>query len=263
MSITLPDSLVPSLINDLKTPGVTGITMSGSFSRRQGGRYSDVDLQLYVKEKPKGMIGSLALRLWQEFLISIHYDNVEQQRTQLTLPWDAIWAVPGLRQAVILYDPAGSIAELKQAAIQFEWPPLQPLANRFASAEICTCAEEVFKILSGLLHGEEAKVLFACLGLVTAMADVVAVQRGILVETENRYFDLVQESAGRSSEWSHLFRLALGADSRPEEIPPYRIRGMAALELYRQTAGLMDSILLQEHREVIIHTLNLIKKQAH
>jgi hypothetical protein len=259
MTGTLPESFLSSLINKLKTPNVTGITMAGSFSRGQGGPYSDVDLQIYVKEKPRELIGSLALRLWKGFLVSFHYDDLEEQRTQLARPWDAIWAVPGLRQAVILYDPTGALADLKQAAVQFKWSPLQPLADHYASSEIAAYAEEVYKTLSGLSLENESKVLYAGMGLVLGMAATVAVQRGILIETENRYFDLIQEAIGRSSEWTRLFRLALGADTVPESIHPYRIRGIAALGLYRQTAELMDSILLEEHREVIIHALDLIK----
>jgi predicted nucleotidyltransferase len=257
-TITLPESFLPSLITELKTPNVTGITMAGSFSRGQAGSYSDIDLQLYVKEKPRELIGSLALRLWQGFLVSIHYDSIEEERAKLTSPWDAIWAVPGLRQAVILYDPTGSLADLKQAAVEFDWSPLQPLADRFASSEIAGYAEEVYKILSGLSIENESKVLYANIGLILGMAKTVAVQRGILIETENRYFELIQDSVGRDSKWTRLFRLALGADTSSEKTPPYRICGIAALGLYRQTAELMDSIILEGHREVIISTLNLI-----
>jgi hypothetical protein len=256
--ITLPESFLPSLIAELKEHNVTGITMAGSFSRGQGGSYSDIDLQLYVKEKPRDLIGSLALRLWQGFLVSIHYDSIEEERAKLTSPWDAIWAVPGLRQAVILYDPTGSLADLKQAAVEFEWSPLQSLADRYASSEIAAYAEEIYKILSGLSTENESKVLYANIGLVPGMAKIVAVQRGILIETENRYFEFIQDSVGRDSEWTRLFRLALGADTSSEKTPPYRIRGIASLNLYHQTAKLMDSILLEEDREVIISALNLI-----
>ncbi len=260
MTVTLPESFLPSLINELRTPNVTGITLAGSFSRRQGGSYSDIDLQLYVKEKPSKLIGSLDLLLWQGFLVSIHYDDIEEERAKLTRPWDAIWAVTGLRQAEILYDENGSLADLRQAALEFEWSPLQPLANRYASREIMTYAEEVYKILSGLSLNHESKVLYASTGLVSGMGSTVLVQRGVVIESENRYFDLIQDSVGRQSEWSRIFRLAVGADSGSTEIPPYRVRGIAALELYRQTAELMDSIILEEHREVIISTLNLINQ---
>lgn len=132
MTTPLPESFLPSLIAELKMPNILGISMAGSFSRGQGTAFSDVDLQLYVTEKPSDLIGSLALRLWQGFLVSIHYGTLDEERAKLTKPWSAIWVVPGLRQSVILYDAKGSLAELKQAAQEFDWSPLQPLADKFA-----------------------------------------------------------------------------------------------------------------------------------
>ena len=260
MTVSLPESFLPSLIAEIKTPNVLGISMAGSFSRGQGSTYSDIDLQLYVTEKPPELIGSLALRLWQGFLVSVHYDILDEERAKLAKPWSAIWAVPGLRQPIILHDAKGSLAELKQAAQEFDWSPLQPLADKFASAEISANAEEVYKILSGLSAGQESKVLYASTGLVLNMAEAIAVQRGLLIETENRYFELVQESAGRNSEWTRLFRLALGADRGDVSMPAYRTRGIASLGLYRETARMLDAIIPSEPREVITDTLDRIKR---
>jgi hypothetical protein len=216
-------------------------------------------MQFYVRRMPRNQFGSLTLRQWQGHLVSIHYGRVDEESAKLTHPWDAIWAVPGLRQAVILYDNDGSIANLKQAAVEFNWSPLQPLADKFASNELMGYAEEAYKILGGLSLEHESKTIHACLGLLFGMAKIIAVQRGLLIETENRYFELIQNSVGMDSEWTRVFRLALGLDTGPSEIPPYRTRGIAALELYHQTAELIVPIICDEHRKVIISTLKLIK----
>ena len=117
MPITLPENFLPSLLAELKTPNVVGITLGGSFARSQGTPLSDVDMELYVKEMPLGMADPLAMRMWQNFLVSIHYGTLDDEHGKLTRPWHAIWAVPGLRNAVILHDEDGSIAKLKQAAL--------------------------------------------------------------------------------------------------------------------------------------------------
>lgn len=127
-------------------------------------------------------------------------------------------------------------------------------------AEISANAEEVYKILSGLSTGQESKVLYASTGLILNMAEVIAVQRGLMIETENRYFDLVQESAGRESEWTRLFRLALGAEYGSESTPAYRTRGIASLGLYRESTRMMDAIILSEHRKVIPNALERIEE---
>jgi hypothetical protein len=58
------------------------------------------------------------------------------------------------------------------------------------------CAEEVHKILNGLDRGHESTVLYATWGLVKNMLEAVAVQRGVMIVSENRYFDLIQECGG-------------------------------------------------------------------
>jgi hypothetical protein len=259
MTVVLPDSFIPSLLTEIVNPETLGVTMAGSFARGQGSRFSDVDLQLYVAEKPRGLIGSLVFRQWKGIPVSVHYDTLEDERAKLSRPWQAIWAVPGLRQALVLHDPSGAVARLKQAALDFEWAPLQPLADQFASLELSSSAEEVYKILGGLDADNESKTLYAVLGLTLNLAKIVATQRGLLVETENRYFDLIQESIGRGSEWTRLFRLALGAETG--EPPAYRVRGRASLALYLETAKLMDGVIRDEHREVIRAALGLIEER--
>jgi hypothetical protein len=44
---------------------------------------------------------------------------------------------------------------------------------------------------------------------------------------------------------------------------PCQIRGKAALQLYEQTAILFKEIIPGHHREVIDHTLQLIKENIH
>ena len=55
-------------------------------------------------------------------------------------------------------------------------------------------------------------MLYASWGLVKNMLEAVAVQKGIMIISENRYFDLIQDSVGRDSEWTRAFRTAWGLD---------------------------------------------------
>jgi hypothetical protein len=63
---------------------------------------------------------------------------------------------------------------------------------------------------------------------------------------------------GRSHKWTLAFRLALGADIANVNIPAYKIRGQAALELYKQTARLFKILITEKHRDVIENTLQLV-----
>ncbi len=253
-----PDSFIRSLISHLDNPNVTGIAMTGSHARGQGNKYSDVDLDIYVIILPENKYDRYTLRYWDGRLISLKSVLIEDELAAVSRPWDAIWAIPGLRQMRILTDKFGKLADLQRVAEEFEWAKLQPAADDYGVEQLMGCAEEVHKILNGLAYNKESTVLYAVWGLLKGLGSGVATQRGLLIESENRYFDIIQDSIGRESEWVRSFRLALGADI-VSDIPLFKSRGSAALALYRHTALLFRSIILVRHRKVIENTVQLIQ----
>ncbi len=258
--MTLPDPFLKSLVNRIDHPNVVGITYVGSYARGEADPYSDVDLHVYVRTMPESKYG---LRYWDGYLISLSYNTIEGERANLLHPEHALWAVPGLQQAVILLDKDGSLANLKQSALEFKWSALQPLADEYAVEELLGFAEEAHKILNGLLREQESTVLYAIWGLLKGLSRAIAVQRGLLMVTENRFFDIIQDSVGRNSTWTRTFRLALGADLTPQYSPPFKSRGAASLALYRETASLFKSITIEKHREVIETTVKLIEEAGY
>lgn len=259
----LSESFLQSLIDRLDGPDVVGITISGSHARGEADRYSDVDLSCYVQTLPERKADHNTLRYWDARLVSIHTTTIEAERAELTDPEHAIWAIPGVRQARILLDKNGAIAALKQFAESLCWADLQPAADEFAAEELMGFAEEAHKILSGLAREQESTVLYAVWGLLVGMLRALAVQRGLLIRTENKYFDLVQAAAGRDSAWTTAFRLASGCDHGSINLRTYQVRGAAALALYRETAILFNHIIPDHHREVIDSTLALIAEAGY
>ena len=120
--------------------------------------------------------------------------------------------------------------------------------------------EEVHKILSGLDRKHESTVLYATWGLVKNLLEAVAVQRGIMMVSENKYFDLIQESVGRDTKWVSAFRTAWGLNSSSSQYPT---RGAAGLTLYRLTAAMFDGLIPDIHRGVVDNTLRLIKEAGY
>jgi hypothetical protein len=254
--MSLSDSFIQSALAKIDSPVVVGVGLVGSYARGQEGKYSDIDLDIFVGRLPVNTYDRYTLRYWDDRLISLKYTLLDDERAALTDPRRAIWAVPGLRGMRILLDKNGSMVALQQAAREFDGSALQTAADEFAAEEVMGGAEEVHKILNGLARGHESTVLYATWGLVKNMLEAVAVQRGILIVSENRYFDLIQESLGRDSKWTSAFRAAWGLDSTSSQ---YQTRGAAALTLYRLTAGMFDELIPDKHREVVDRTLQLIK----
>ena len=258
--MTLPNIFIQSILDRIETPDIIGVGIVGSYSRGQEGKYSDVDFDIFVSKLPENQYDRYTLCYWDGKLISLKYTLLEDERSALTNPRRAIWAVPGLRGMKIFLDKDGSLTELQKSAQEFNWSTVQALADEFAAEQVMHCAEEVHKILNGLTRGHESTVLYAVAGLVWNMLEAVAVQHGILIVSENRYFDLIQDSVGRDSKWTSAFRAAWGLDSSSSQ---YQSRGTAALTLYWLTAAMFDKLIPEKHRDVVNNTLRLITEAGY
>jgi hypothetical protein len=258
--LPLSEPFIQSALERIDSPNVIGIGIVGSYAREQESRYSDVDFDIFVRKLPENLYDRYTLRYWDNKLISLKYTLLDDERAALTNPRRAIWAVPGLRGMKIVLDKDGSMAALQKAAQEFDWSPLQAAADEFAAEEVMGCAEEVHKILNGLARGHESTVLYATWGLVKNMLEAVAVQKGILIISENRYFDLIQDAVGRDSEWTRAFRTAWGLDPNSSQS---QARGAAALTLYGLTASMFDKLMPEKHRNVVNRILQLIKEAGY
>lgn len=256
----LSDLFIQSVLEKIDSPDVMGVGIVGSYARGQESKYSDVDFDIFVSKLPEDPYDRYTLRYWDHKLISLKYTMLHDERAALSDPRRAIWAVPGLRGMKIALDKDSSLTDLQKAARGFDWSPLQPAANEFAAEEIMGNAEEAHKILSGLARAHESTVLYATWGLVKNMLEAVAVQRGLMIVSENRYFDLIQDSVGRDSKWTAAFRTAWGLDPVSSQ---YQTRGAAALKLYRLSAAMFDQWIPEKHRAVVNRTLQLIKEAGY
>ena len=255
--MSLSDPLIQSILEKIDSPDVVGVGIVGSYARGQEGRYSDVDVDIYVRKLPENEYDRYTLRYWDKKLVSLKYALLDDERSALTNPRRAIWAVPGLRGMKIILDKDGSLAALQKSAQEFDWSSLQSAADEFAAEQVMHCAEEVHKILNGLVRTHESTVLYAVWGLVSSILEAMAVKRGLLIVSENRYFDLIQDAVGRDTKWTSAFRTAWGLDYASSQ---YQSRGAAALTLYRLTAAMFNDLIPEKHREVISTTLRLIKE---
>ena len=258
--MTLSDPLIQSVLEKIDSPNVIGVGIVGSYSRGQENKYSDVDFDIFVSKLPEDQYDRYTLRYWDNKLISLKYTLLDDERSALTNPRRAIWAVPGLRGMKIFLDKDGSLTELQKSAQEFNWSTVQGLADEFAAEQVMHCAEEAHKILNGLTRGHESTVLYAVAGLVWNMLEAVAVRHGILIVSENRYFDLIQDAVGRDSKWTSAFRTSWGLDSTSSQ---YQSRGTAALILYGLTAAMFNELIPEKHRDVVNNTLQLIQEAGY
>jgi hypothetical protein len=114
--------------------------------------------------------------------------------------------------------------------------------------------------LNELLQGDELALSYATAGLFSALTRIVAMQRGVLVKSDNTYYQQVEESISLDSAWTRYHKIDAGVDAGPAGMSPTVARGIAALKLYQETAMLLWPILLPAQREVIGQTVRVFEE---
>jgi predicted nucleotidyltransferase len=255
----LLDVLIGDLVAEFADADTIGMLLAGSYARGDATPYSDIDLFRFTSVLPEADADRYTLVYRENHLVSLSTTTVDAKRAELGRPETAIWAVPGLRQARILLDRDGALPSLLQEAQGFRWEPLQSEADAYASYNAMGLAEEVHKVLGALERADESAALNATWALVAGLARAVIVQCGVLIRTENAYFQQAQEAAGLTSAWSRAFRVAAGFEALPAGVSPVLARTSVALRLYDETATLLSSALQPQHLAVIRGALARIR----
>lgn len=256
--LELPEAYLSSLVAEFAIEGVVAVALAGSYARGDATRWSDVDIIRYVATLPTASEEHYTLTIRDGRLVSLSTTTIAAKQAEMTRPEAAIFAVPGLRQERILFDPAGELAALHQRAREFTWEPLRAAANAYASEMVMGQAEEAHKLLSALSRRDESAAIYATHEAVRGLTLAAAVGRGALIESENSYYRQVQEATGRDSAWTRYQRFAAGFVAGSSRLAPATAAGIAALHLYRETAHLLLPSLLPRHLPVIEATLELI-----
>lgn len=244
------DTLLETLLVELDDDNTVAFGLTGSHARGDAVPHSDVDLWQFVQTMPDDPYARYTLRQHGDRLVSLSIRTLNDEADKLKQPGAAIKAVPGLRQMRVLRDKTGELAALVQAARDFEWAALQPAANEYASYELLGLAEEAHKIMNGLEQAEDTNMLYWLMGLLLGLTSAMAVYKGLMIESDNVYFRDVQRAVGDESAWTHDHRVVLGL-----LMASPGMRARAGLRLYRETAALLEPVILPGHAPVINATV--------
>ncbi len=237
--MNLSDQFLGTLVAELDDEGVAGIVLGGSYARNEATIYSDVDIACFIRDKQEEQKKRFVYR--EDRLVSISTKTEAEVRADMLKPSRAIWVVTGFSDCRVLLDKDGSVGRLLCDVKAFSWETLQQAANAYASFQMTLSIELVGKIMNELSKSNQPGVSYATSKLLFWLTEVVAVQRGVLVKSDNSYYQQVQESAGLGSAWTYYHRLVAveGADPRS--------RAVAALRLFQETLTLIGSTMERSH----------------
>jgi hypothetical protein len=248
------------LVHQFNHPTVTAIALFGSHARGDAGPASDIDLIRFVNHEDADPPGSGSHLIEDTLVVVTNYTPTTVEHW-FTEPTAAVQAIAGLRQAKALWDPNGDFAALQARADAFVWDAaMQEKADRWASEQMVGWIEEAHKGLEGLRRHDDGRLLNAAFGMSWGLTGIVKVQRGVLVYSDNRFLDQVIDAVGRDSRWAQLCHRSFGLTAADGAIPALRERVVAGLQLYVETATLLQPILQPEHARIINRTTERIQE---
>lgn len=221
------------------------LLLVGSHARGEAGPMSDIDLARHVAAPTDH--GDLACHVdGAGRLVTVKTLQAAREGFALDRPGMAVWQVPALRQAEILFDRDGAAAGLVERARAFSWAALAEAADRHVAGEVAHLTEEALKIAAGVSKGRASQILYGTLGMTVNLGEAMVVHRRSFIDSENRLFDIALEAMAAEPAWQGAFRIAAGYDAAvPEE------KGRAALALFGETARLVAPLLSDEQRAIM------------
>jgi hypothetical protein len=102
-------------------------------------------------------------------------------------------------------------------------------------------------------------MLYAALGLQQLVIRAALVARGVLLDSENDWFDAALRLEPPDSRWRRLLRAVVGYDAPPAGIAPARGRTEAALWFYVEATRLLADTLTADDAALVAATVARIR----
>ena len=249
---------INELIQRFDKPDVVqALILMGSYARNEAGPNSDVDLVRFVIAGTK--LSDDGTHLYKKTkLINISTVEPDDYEKWFTDPYEATKWIAGIRIAHALIDREQFFTNgLQIRARDFVWDTvIQLRANIEASRRMVGWCEEVNKGLEGLRRNHDiGRLLNACHGLSWGLSEVIQIQRGILVTSDNNNYNEVESALSDNIQMTELRRITFGVTGTYT----LRQRVIAGLQFYVLLAEQMSHIWQSDDVGIIQHTVEQIR----
>lgn len=230
--------------------GALAVVLTGSQVGPNPSPESDIDLYV-IGRGPRYRLEVVGARL-----TSVSWREPAEVRATFDDPGAVGAAVPGWRQALIVTDPDGVAAEIKRAALAWDWPHIgDARLDSWVAEEITGYAEEVHKLVAARRAGDLATAAVQRSVLAFALAPRLSVHLRMLYETENRLWERVADRMGPA--WQAAQRSALGIGG---ELPGESLD--ASVDLFALAVAATWPAMDDRQRAVCAGALALAGRQA-
>ena len=229
---------------DLMHAGAEAVFLTGSHARGDAHPESDLDIRAL------GEGSSPPLKRHDEFLISTSWTTRKENEDTFRDPSQVGQSIPGWRGAVILEDPDGTAAELKQLAQRWSWDEIDHDCDEWVAAQVTDYAEEIHTLVGNLDQDQRSGAAAIRSQLAMHLAQFLSVHHRVLYESENDLWDMVAEAMG--AEYAQRQNVALGL-----EVASLEESSRAALDLFAIAAAKTHHLLDETQRAVVAHACGL------
>ncbi|CAF0984492.1 unnamed protein product [Rotaria sp. Silwood1] len=235
---------------------VQALILTGSYARNEAGPNSDIDLIRFVISGAK--LSDDGTHLYEKkMLINILTVEPDEYEKWFTDPYQATKWIAGIRVARVIIDREDFFTNgLQIRAHNFTWDTtIQNHANIEASHRMVGWCEEANKGLEGLRRNDVGRFLNACHGLSWGLSEVIQIQHGILVSSDNNAVIEIESALGDNIQMIKLRRIAFGV------IGTYSLRQrvIAGLQLFVLLAEQMSNIWQANDVQIIDYTADQIR----
>jgi hypothetical protein len=259
-AVTLDAAAMATLMERFAPAEATGVLLAGSRARGSAGPFSDVDWLRFVRDEAR--LPDDGSYLVDGRLVVVSTLTPAFVETIFHEPNVACDYIMGLRAAQILLDREGDLARLQRRARDFVWDSaMQSRANAWAAEQMVGIIEEAHKGLEGLRRNDIGRMLNARFGLSWILSNIVKVQRGVLLASDNGIWDEVNRAVGETMAWVRYRRMAFGIEDAAGRPPLLRDQIIAGLRLYVLTAAYLDRSLSSPEGELVRATVVRIEQE--
>jgi len=247
--------IIEECLSGLEKNDEDSIALMGSYARNQNKRFSDIDIVYFTEYDAN----EVEIKLTEDRYTVISYINIKEVENWFVDPKLATEFMGGLKTLIPIWDPKNHLENLRKRAIEFSWNQnLQEKADKYACEEIVLLGEEVNKGIQGIISNDNGRMLNCLFGLSLGLAKILRVQKGILIKSDNDFYDEILSIYENEPETLQIIKNLFGIQESP-----IKSRVLSGLLLYEKIVSELKYLFMGKNQKIIellLANISILKK---
>lgn len=229
-----------------------GLAITGSAAKNSDDEFSDIDILCVVSDELKKV--SSFVEVYEGNYLSFAFINKKDILSTFSEPEKATDFVNGFKVMNILSEKECFLTGIRNMAVNFTWDEnMRKKAVVYVNNGIIGWIEEVNKSLGGLKRNDYGRMLNGLFGLTFGMFRILKVHGGILLNSENEFFERVVCKYGGITRFRQNAFTAFGIEKAD-----IKERTIAGLEIFKAVCETVKHSLSGNVCEILASTVEKV-----